>query len=227
MDFDDHIDNYNSHLVDFNAHLNRFSSHLIDFNTHTMEFEDHLDDFNSKIDNQQSDISNLESDFNNHVTDFNNHVTDFNNLETDFSSFKQSITNFDDVDIQSPNDGDSLVYDSLLEKWTAKTAFSQTDFDNALTNVIGNFEYQSHTAQDITDLGGGTGGDITVVFDPISGKYKAATINVAPGLFIPFKFSDGTVDDIDLISTRDGNTLTSALVRFWKSDGTQDNIELV
>ena len=206
-----------------------------------MEFEDHLDDFNSKIDNQQSDISNLESDFNNHVTDFNNlesdfnnhvtdfnnHVTDFNSLETDFSSFKQSITNFDDVDIQSPNDGDSLVYDSLLQKWTAKTAFSQTEFDNALTNVIGNFEYQSHTAQDITDLGGGTGGDITVVFDPISGKYKAATINVSPGLFIPFKFSDGTVDDIDLISTRDGNTLTSALVRFWKSDGTQDNIELV
>ena len=220
MDFDDHVDNFNNHLNDFSSHLNRFNTHLVDFNTHTMEFEDHLDDFNSKINNQQSDISNLE-------TDFNNHVSDFNNLETDFTSFKQSITNFDDVDIQSPADGDSLVYDSSLQKWISTTAFSQTDFDNALTNVIGNFEYQSHTSQDIIDLGGGTGGQIGIIFDPTSGKYKASNIAVSPGIFLPFKYADGTVDDIDLISTRDGNTLTSVLVRFWKSDGTPDNIELI
>jgi hypothetical protein len=85
---------------------------------------------------------------------------------------------------------------------------------------IDNFKYTGHDSVVLNDTHP-TG----LMLDKQTGKYKPSLLNM--GHFIPFKRKNNDVDDINLISTFDGDILVSSTLRFWQHDGTSDNISLI
>jgi len=95
---------------------------------------------------------------------------------------------------------------------------------SSVTNVednLQNFEYGGHTTAEVT-----TAGKTSIVYDFGTGKFEP-TANLGVGGFISFTKTDGTQDDIPLVSTFNGSTITSGSFEFFKADGTQDDIDLI
>jgi hypothetical protein len=91
---------------------------------------------------------------------------------------------------------------------------------NTIENNLQNFVYNGHTASEIS------AGKTSIVYDSGIGKFVPTT-NLGVGGFISFTKSDGSQDDIPLVTSFTGSEITSGRVDFFKADGTQDNIDLI
>ena len=106
----------------------------------------------------------------------------------------------------------------------------QLDSINDILDSLQNFEYAGHTTSEMTALLSGSGGQeqIGIIYNENTGKYEPQKISTAsPGAFLQFYYSDGTRDDINMIATYDGSEVISAEIRFWDTNGNQDNINMV
>lgn len=92
---------------------------------------------------------------------------------------------------------------------------------NTVEDNLQNFEYGGHTTAEVT-----TSGKTSIVYDAGTGKFEP-TANLGVGGFISLVRSDGTQDDIPLVSTFTGSEITSGRFDFFFADGTQDNIDLI
>lgn len=92
---------------------------------------------------------------------------------------------------------------------------------NTIDSNLQNFEYGGHTTTEVT-----TSGKTSIVYDPGTGKFEPSA-NLGVGGFISFTKTNGTQDDIPLVSCYNGNQITSGRVDFFFADGTQDNIDLI
>ena len=92
---------------------------------------------------------------------------------------------------------------------------------NTVESDLSNFSYGGHTNAEVT-----TAGKVSLRFDTGTGKFEP-TSNLGVGGFISFTKSNGTHDDIPLVTSFTGSEITSGAVDFFKADGTQDNIDLI
>jgi len=92
---------------------------------------------------------------------------------------------------------------------------------NTIESNLSNFTYGGHTNAEVT-----TAGKVSLRYDTGTGKFEP-TANLGVGGFISFTKTNGTQDDIPLVTSFTGSEITSGRVDFFKADGTQDNIDLI
>ena len=115
---------------------------------------------------------------------------------------------------------DRIAGDTILTTNLATEVSDRTDDVNNILSILNNFSYDGHDNNIINDTHP-TG----LMLDKQTGKYKPSLLNM--GHFIPFKRENNDVDDVNLITTFDGNVLLSSTLRFWKHNGEQDNISFI
>jgi hypothetical protein len=115
---------------------------------------------------------------------------------------------------------DRIASDAILTTNLATEISDRINDINNISSILNNFSYDGHDNNVLNDTHP-TG----LMLDKQTGKYKPSLLNL--GHFIPFKRKNNDVDDINLISTFDGNVLISSTLRFWKHNGEQDNISFV
>jgi hypothetical protein len=115
---------------------------------------------------------------------------------------------------------DRIAADTVLTTNLATEVTDRTDDVNNILSILNNFSYDGHDNNIINDTHP-TG----LMLDKQTGKYKPSLLNM--GHFIPFKRENNDVDDVNLITTFDGNVLLSSTLRFWKHNGEQDNISFI
>ena len=115
---------------------------------------------------------------------------------------------------------DRIAADTILTTNLATEVSDRTDDVNNILSILNNFSYDGHDNNIINDTHP-TG----LMLDKQTGKYKPSLLNM--GHFIPFKRENNDVDDVNLITTFDGNVLLSSTLRFWKHNGEQDNISFI
>ena len=115
---------------------------------------------------------------------------------------------------------DRIAADTILTTNLVSAVSDRTDDVNNILSILNNFSYDGHDNNIINDTHP-TG----LMLDKQTGKYKPSLLNM--GHFIPFKRENNDVDDVNLITTFDGNVLLSSTLRFWKHNGEQDNISFI
>ena len=115
---------------------------------------------------------------------------------------------------------DRTAADDVLTTNLATEVSDRIDDINNISSILNNFSYDGHDNNVLNDTHP-TG----LMLDKQTGKYKPSLLNL--GHFIPFKRKNGDVDDINLISTFDGNVLIDSKLRFWQHNGIQDDISFI
>jgi hypothetical protein len=162
-----------------------------------------VDDIDSQVGNSEQILNIVQGQVDNLLDGV---VPELNTLQKIANSLGNEVDIKDQLDVVSNN----LI-----------TEVSDRIYDiNNISSILNNFSYDGHDNNVLNDTHP-TG----LMLDKQTGKYKPSLLNL--GHFIPFKRKNGDVDDINLISTFDGNVLIDSKLRFWQHNGIQDDISFI
>jgi hypothetical protein len=200
--------------VDFKSQYDITVSDLLALNTK-------VDGIDSQVGNSEQILNIVQGQVDNLLDGV---VPELNTLQKIANSLGNAVDVKDQLDVVSTNltteTTDRTSADAVLTTNLATEVSDRIDDINNISSILNNFSYDGHDNNVLNDTHP-TG----LMLDKQTGKYKPSLLNL--GHFISFKRKNGDVDDINLISTLDGDILLSSTLRFWQHDGTSDNISLI
>mgnify|MGYP000406140484 CR=1 FL=1 len=200
--------------VDFKSQYDITVSDLLALNTK-------VDGIDSQVGNSQQILDIVQGQVDNLLDGV---VPELNTLQKIAISLGNAVDIKDQLDVVSNNltteTTDRTAADDVLTTNLATEVSDRIDDINNISSILNNFSYDGHDNNVLNDTHP-TG----LMLDKQTGKYKPSLLNL--GHFIPFKRKNGDVDDINLISTFDGNVLIDSKLRFWQHNGIQDDISFI